>query len=143
MGFSIMLNLLKEKEKGKLVFVKLGTFYVATGEDAVLLHNKLGLKCTCFKLNMCKVGFPVNAVEKYVERLNETKYAYVIYDYDSKNIELKEVARKSGKYNKEKEKTINCLLCKGLNNRYEDDKYMLALNKMLEEERERKYNNTE
>ena len=38
---------------------------------------------------------------------------------------------------KEKEKTINCLLCSGdVNKRYaKPDKYALALTKMLEEER--------
>ena len=84
MGFSKMLEILKNKEKGVVVFVKLGTFYVAVGEDAVLMHKKLELKCTCFKMNICKVGFPVIALDKYVEKLNETKYAYVIYDYDAK-----------------------------------------------------------
>ena len=71
MSFSTMLDCLKEQEKGKIVFIKLGTFYVAVGEDAVLLHNKLELKCTCYKNHMCKVGFPVNALDKYVEKLNE------------------------------------------------------------------------
>ena len=103
MAFSQMLEILKEKEKGIIVFVKLGTFYVAVGEDAVLLHKKLELKCTCFKMNICKVGFPVVALEKYVQKLNETKYGYVIYDYDAKNIELKEIMRKRGKCNKETE----------------------------------------
>ena len=78
MSFSTMLDGLKEQEKRKIVFIKLGTFYVAVGEDAVLLHNKLELKCTCYKNHMCKVGFLVNALDKYVEKLNETKYAYVI-----------------------------------------------------------------
>ena len=55
MAFSQMLEILKEKEKGIIVFVKLGTFYIAVGEDAVLMHKKLELKCTCFKMNMCKV----------------------------------------------------------------------------------------
>src|SRR5699024_12083400 len=64
-------------------YIKLGTFYVAVGEDAVLLHKKVDLKCTCYKMNICKVGFPVIALDKYVEKLNETKYAYVIYDYRS------------------------------------------------------------
>ena len=135
MGFSTMLNVLKEKEKGKIVFVKLGTFYVAVGEDAVLLHNKLELKCTCFKMNICKVGFPVNVLEKYVEKLNKIKYAYVIYDYDAQKVELKEILRKNGKYNKETAKNINCLMCKGTS-RYPDDKYMLAILKLQEKERE-------
>ena len=83
MAFSNMLEILKEKEKAPIVFVKLGTFYVAVGEDAVLVHKLLDLKCTCFKMNICKVGFPVIALDKYVEKLNQTKYSYVIYDYDS------------------------------------------------------------
>ena len=68
-----MLEILKKKEEGKIVLVKLGTFYVAVGEDAVLMHKKLDLKCTCFKMNVCKVGFPVIALDKYVEKLNKTK----------------------------------------------------------------------
>ena len=132
MSFSIMLDCLKEQEKGKIVFVKLGTFYIAVGEDAVLLHKKLELKCTCYKNHMCKVGFPVNALDKYIEKLNETKYAYVIYDYDNRKIELKEIMRKKGKINREAEKTINCLVCKEVS-KYLDDNYMLALLKLQEQ----------
>ena len=73
MSFSKMLEILKKKEEGKIVLVKLGTFYVAVGEDAVLLHKRIDLKCTCYKMNICKVGFPVIALDKYVEKLNETK----------------------------------------------------------------------
>lgn len=139
MAFSQMLDLLKEKEKGTIVFIKLGTFYIATAEDAVLLHNKLGLKCTCFKLNICKVGFPVNALDKYVDKLNETNYAYVIYDFDQQKAELKEIVRKKGKYNKGIVKNTNCILCGNVNKRYaKTDKYILAVNKMFEKELEGK-----
>ena len=84
MSFSRMLELLKKKEKGKIVFVKLGNFYIATEEDAVILHKKLQLQCSCFKNNTCKVGFPVVALEKYIEKLDKIKYSYVIYAYNSK-----------------------------------------------------------
>lgn len=135
MAFSQMLELLKEKEKGAIVFVKLGAFYIATEEDAVLLHKLLDLKCTCFKMNICKVGFPVNSLDKYVEKLNETKYAYVIYNLDKEKAELVEVARRKGKHNKETEKSINCLFCGDINKRYEKtDNYVLALNKLLEKQ---------
>ena len=128
-----MMDLLKEKEKGSIVIVKLGAFYIATEEDAVLLHKKLELKCTCFKMNICKVGFPVNTLEKYVEKLNETKYAYVIYDFDREKAELKEVIRKRGKYNKETEKNLNCIFCGNIDKRYNKaDKYVLAISKMLQ-----------
>ena len=135
MAFSQMLDILKQKEKGIIVFVKLGAFYIATAEDAVLLHKLLSLKCTCFKMNICKVGFPVNSLDKYLEKLNNTKYGYVIYDFNSEKIELREVTRKKGKYNKETEKNINCILCGSIDKRYEKtDKYVLAVNKMLEKE---------
>ena len=133
MAFSQMLELLDKKETGDIVFVRLGRFYIAVGEDALLIHKKLDLKCTCFKMNICKVGFPVVALEKYVEKLNKTKYAYVIYDFDAEQTELKEIIRKKGKYNKEQEKNLNCLMCSGIDKRYEkEDKYVMALAKLLE-----------
>lgn len=124
MAFSHMLNILKEKEKGTIVLVRLGSFYVAVGEDAVLLHKKLDLKCTCFKMNICKVGFPVIALDKYVEKLNETKYSYVIYDYDAKNVELMEITRKRGTYNFQTDKNINCIECSGDVNKNVDNYFI-------------------
>ena len=41
MNFSNMLEILKEKNKGKIVIIKLGAFYIATEEDAVFLHKKI------------------------------------------------------------------------------------------------------
>ena len=60
-----------KRKKRKNSNNKLGTFYIATEKDAVFLHKKIHLKCTCFKNNICKVGFPVNSLEKYIEELNE------------------------------------------------------------------------
>lgn len=114
MGFSNMLEILQEKNKGKIVLVKLGTFYIATGRDAILLNVKLNLKCTCYKNNICKVGVPVNSIDKYIEKLNKTKYSYVIYDYDKEQKELKLRYEKNGKINKITEKNNNCLFCKGI-----------------------------
>ena len=51
MSFSSMMEILQERNKGKIVLIKLGAFYVATEKDAVFLHEKLELKCTCFKNN--------------------------------------------------------------------------------------------
>lgn len=130
MSFSSMLEILQEKEQGKIVLIKLGTFYIATGRDALLLHTKLNLKCTCFKNNICKVGVPVTAIDKYIEKLNKTKYAYVIYDYNKENMELVVKYQKEGKKHKITTKNNNCLECKGIQ-KYEDDNYMLAIEKLL------------
>ena len=62
MSFSKMLEILQERNEKKIVLIRLGMFYIATGRDAVLLHDKLNLKCTCFTDNVCKVGIPVIAI---------------------------------------------------------------------------------
>ena len=131
MSFSNMLEILQEKDKEKIILIRLGAFYIATGRDAVLLHEKLMLKCTCYKNNICKVGIPVNALEKYIEKLNKMKYAYIIYDFDKSKNELKVKCSKDGKKNKITENNINCLLCKGIE-AYKNDEYMLALNKFMD-----------
>ena len=133
MSFSTMLEILQEKNKGKIVLVKLGVFYIATGKDAVLLNNKLDLKCTCFKNNVCKIGIPINALDKYIEELNQIKYSYIIYDYNKENNELIEIESKIGKQNKLVDNNINCLKCKGINV-YKEDEYMQAIYKLISEE---------
>ena len=133
MSFSNMLEILQEKNKGKIVLVKLGVFYIATGKDAVLLNNKLDLKCTCFKNNVCKIGIPINALDKYIEELNQIKYSYIIYDYNKENNELIEIESKIGKQNKLVDTNINCLKCKGINV-YKEDEYMQAIYKLISEE---------
>ena len=131
MSFSQMMEILKKKENGKMVIVQLGAFYVATEEDAVLLHDKLELKCSCFQNNSCKVGVPVNSLDKYLEKIDKLKYSYVVYDYDKENVELKEIRRKIGKQHKEKRKNINCLKCKGISKYDFEDKYIEAVIKLI------------
>lgn len=97
MSFSNMLEILQEKNKDRIVLIRLGTFYIATGRDALLLHTKLDLKCTCFKNNVCKVGIPVMSINKYIEKLDKIKYAYIIYKYDKEKTELKEQYKKDKK----------------------------------------------
>ena len=131
MSFSKMLEILQEKNGARIVLIKLGHFYIATGKDAVLLHNKFGLKCTCFKNNICKVGVPVTAIDKYIEKLDKTTYSYVVYDYIKEKKELKEIINRPGRACRLKNKNINCLKCKGIA-AYEDDEYVLALNKFFD-----------
>lgn len=49
MGFCKMLELLQEKHKGSMVLINNGSFYIAKGRDAVLLHQILGLKLSCIE----------------------------------------------------------------------------------------------
>ena len=74
MSFSQMMELLQIKEKGRIVICNAGDFYVAIGKDAILLNKILGLKVTCFKTEVCKVGFPIQSLEKYTELLIKSRY---------------------------------------------------------------------
>ena len=136
MSFSKMVEGLKERDKEKLLIIGLGAFYIAIGEDAVLLHEKLGLKCTCFKNHICKVGIPRNSIGKYIKEIEKLKYGYILYDYNSKNKRLLELSYKEGKKNKIMNKNINCLACMGAS-KYEED-YSIALLKFIEELKRRK-----
>ena len=106
MSFSKMVEGLKERDKEKLLIIGLGAFYIAIGEDAALLHEKLGLKCTCFKNHICKVGIPRNSIGKYIKEIEKLKYGYILYDYNSKNKRLPELSYKEGKKNKIMNKNI-------------------------------------
>lgn len=63
MSFSNMLEVLQEKYDEKVIFVKSGVFYIATGRDAIFLNKELGLKCVCFKKQICKIGVPENSIK--------------------------------------------------------------------------------
>ena len=135
MSFSNMLEILKEKNKKTIVLVKLGVFYIATGKDAIFLNKKLGLKCVCFKKQVCKIGIPSTNIEHYLKKLNNLKIAYVAYEFDTKNQKLIKSYEYIGKDHKEVMENRNCLICKGIRIN-EKDKYMNAVKKMLEEEHE-------
>lgn len=146
MSFSKMLEILQERNEKKIVIIRLGMFYIATGRDAVLLHDKLNLKCTCFTDNMCKVGIPIIAIDKYIEKLHKTGYGYVIYNYNKDKTELTEILRKSGRATRTTNRNLDCLTCKGIS-AYKDDEYILALcnyyEKLSNEENEKDENNKE
>ncbi|MCI9040037.1 MAG: hypothetical protein HFJ29_09385 [Clostridia bacterium] len=134
MSFSNMLEILKEKNKERVVFVKLGPFYIATGKDAVFLNRQLGLKCICFKKEVCKVGIPETRIEYYLEKLARIDLAYIAYCFDSQKKELTEKYRSDGSYHKEYRENKDCLICTGIRSYPKDDRYLIALQKMQEKE---------
>lgn len=138
MGFSKMMELLQEKEKRSIVLCNLGSFYVAVGKDAVLLNEILGLKVSCLKEEICKVGFPTNALEKYTRLIEEKDYSYVVYFFDQQKEELTAIKRFAGKKeNQIKEKQVNCYLCAKSTKVYSEmDKYILAFKKLQENTKE-------
>ena len=112
MSFCKMLELLQRKDEGKIILANSGTFYIARGRDAVLLHNILNLKVNCMETEVCKVGFPLNALEKYTKLIEEKDYSYIVYNYDSKLSKLSIIKKYKGKnLNNVKEDKLNCYIC--------------------------------
>ena len=107
MGFSKMMELLQQKNKGKIVFCNTGNFYIAIGKDAVLLNNLIDLKLSCLKQEICKVGFPINALEKYTELIAEKEYSYIVYFFNQEKEELEIIMQYEGKYNNEIKEKVN------------------------------------
>lgn len=138
MGFSKMMELLQQKEKGKIIFCNAGNFYIAIGKDAVLLNHLIGLKLSCLKQETCKVGFPINALEKYTELIAEKGYSYIVYFFHQEKAELEIISQYNGIHTNEiKENKMNCYTCKHCTNAYKkSDKYIMAVAKLYEKENE-------
>lgn len=134
MKYCELVKILRQENKGKMLLINAGIFYIAIEEDAVLLNNKLKLKCSCFQKNTCKVGVPINVIDKYLEKIENLGYSYIVYNLDKEKEELKVVKEFKGKLNKTKKKNINCLICKGVC-QYKDDKYMEAIRKLHEQQK--------
>ena len=133
-----MMELLQKKNKGKIVLCNVGEFYIAIGKDAIILNRLLGLKVTCFKPEVCKVGFPIASLEKYTELIQEKRYSYIVYYFNQKNNTLEVLLEYKGKEeNKLSDKNNNCYICsKGITKYKKPDKYIEALAKLYEEEKE-------
>ena len=80
--FSIANNLENlEENKGYLIWIRCGAFFVAIESSAIILSEELNLKRTCLKPGVCKVGFPVASLFDYVKKLENIGISFVIYNY--------------------------------------------------------------
>lgn len=139
MGFGKMMELLQEKNKGKIVLCNCGNFYIATGKDAIVLYESLGLQLSCFKPEICKVGFPIASLEKYTDMIQEKGYGYIVYFFDKQKEELEKIKEYQGKEMVYIEKTNrNCYICKRSIKYYQkEDIYVKAVAKLYESEKEK------
>ena len=137
MGFSKMKELLQQKEKDKIVICNMGNFYVSIGRDAVLLHELLGLKVSCFKEKICKVGFSIISLGKYTDEIEIKKYSYIVYYFDQEKEELEILKKYDGKKGNEIDRqNINCQICTKNIGRYKkEDKYIRAVANLYEKEK--------
>ena len=97
MGFSKMLELLQEKNKGYIILANAGAFYLARGKDAVKLNEILGLKLLCMEPEVCKIGIPVNSIETYMKKIEEKEYSYIVYYFNQQTNRLEVIKKYTGK----------------------------------------------
>lgn len=136
MSFGKMVELLQQKDKEKIILVNSGSFYIARGKDAVLLHNILNLKVNCMEAEICKIGFPLNSLEKYTKLIEQEQYSYIVYNFDNKLGKLDIIKKYNGKkINTIKEEKLNCYICTNTVKMYKkNDIYIQAVANLYEEE---------
>lgn len=121
MKFIERVEQLQKENEGSIVIIKNGIFFIGIGKDAIILNKILGLKLTCMKPELCKVGFLVKNVEKYIKLLTEEGKSFVIYIKNEKD-EIEELYRYKGE---EIEETEYCLQCENCKNKEETEKDIL------------------
>ena len=114
-----------EKNKGYIVIIKSGIFFVGIGKDAIILNKLLNLKLICMKDNLCKVGFQIKSIEKYIHKLKELDKSFVIYDYDKDSMHEEEIIRFKGQDVFESKQCLNCKDC--VNKKETDDEVIERL----------------
>lgn len=137
MKFLEIIKQLQLKNKGYIVMVKNGIFFIGVGKDAILLNKILGLKLICLKTGLCKAGIPVKAIEKYINLLTFSGKAFVVYQYNknSDDENMEEIFRYTGE---KTEESKCCLECKDCQNRKEsEDEIIERVKKNGKENREK------
>jgi DNA mismatch repair ATPase MutS len=71
---------LKKSNNNKYYLFKSGIFFVFVAEDACAMSEELNLKITKLNDKVNKCGFPISAIDKYIEILNKKKIKFIIVD---------------------------------------------------------------
>lgn len=67
-----------ETNENKICIFKIVAFYVVLNEQAIYLSKLLGLKKVCFAPGICKVGFPLNSLTKYIKKLTDLGISFIV-----------------------------------------------------------------
>ena len=76
---------LKQNDSTTLYLFKSGIFYIFLDKDAKLMSPLLNLKLTNLNSEVLKCGFPINSLNKYISKLDETSYKIKIIDPNNNN----------------------------------------------------------
>lgn len=119
MDFFEMIQRLQLIYDQQIILISCGAFYIAIGADAVILNHELNLKTICAKRRICKVGIPKNSIEKYIEKLEQTGYGYIILDYEKdKNEIIKKYEKLPIKHKKIFDFNKGCMACPNTRDKY-------------------------
>ena len=132
MRFLERIGKIKFENRESIVLARCGAFVVVIGNDARILSKEFGLRKTCIKKRVCKVGIPLSYTLKYLELIEDKGYSYVLYDYDKNTKELIEKFRYLG-INKVEEIDLECPSCESYKEENVIDIFELL--KMKEEEK--------
>lgn len=72
---------IKNKNANYLLFIKSGMFYNAFDEDANIINLIFE-----YKISNNKIGFPINNINKVMNKLNEIEINYIVYNFDDSSI---------------------------------------------------------
>ena len=121
MKFAKRIEELKGKNQDRIMLARCGVFIIAIGEDAIFLNQMFRLKLTCFKSEVCKVGIPITYILKYLEKLEEKQYSYIVYDYNRETKIIEEKYKYDGINKIEKTDDIKCSECQYYKEHYTFD----------------------
>lgn len=127
------------ENKGKIVIVRCGAFFVAIGKDALILNKILGFKVTCMRKNLCKVGIPINSILRYSEILENKGYSFLLYDYDKEKNEYTLKYSFIGKTAQEVNDCFECGQCQY--NKYKTDYEEIDIFDLLKNRQKQQTNN--
>lgn len=138
MNFYKMVELLQNKEQGYIILINNGNFYIARGRDAILLNKILDLKLSCAEKDVCKVGFPLTALEKYKKLIKRERYSYIIYNFDRTKFKIEKIEKYDGPLKNDiKENKKDCYICKSVLGGYtqKENKYLKAVEELYMREK--------
>lgn len=81
MKYIELIEKLQKENENHIILMKNGIFFIAIGKDAIELNKLLDLQLTCMREGLCKVGFQIKSLEKYIQKLKNTKKSFLVYTY--------------------------------------------------------------
>ena len=111
MKYIDVLQKLQKENPEHIILMKNGIFFVAIGKDAIELNKQIGLQLTCMKKELCKVGFQAKSLEKYIEKIKDTKKSFIIYIYNKETQEEEKIYQYTNEPVIETKQCNDCTKC--------------------------------